>query len=431
MKRQDADKAILRILDVQSGQSVPACPNANELAAYLEASLTPGEMARFEVHAAECSACREALALSMQMTHETEGPAISPAPEARKPSYRTSPLRLAFVGSLVVIAGVLLFQATRQIQTPLETGQVADKQARSDISGGTGAVMRSSDVKTDKEALSSAPGVAAYPDSTSQARGMEERKSSAPPTANPAISAAAPAQMAYESGNMPRAQALDRIEESRLRSLVDQASETEKARRSQGDAQSSKMEMTARPAETKAQPGQVAGTSNQMASPANVVAPSSNIASIQNTQMAQVSNIANQMTQRDVQIDRKAAVDPGRAAQGRAAIVQAGAGERGGVGGQKGAFAMLPVIVPMEVKVLSNEVAAGFARKLGNRVFYQVTRYWFDAECGRHTKAPVREISWRSGDFSEILRKEPELVQLRNSGIPILIHWNGINYLVR
>jgi len=466
MNHQDADKAILRILDKQKGQSPAVCPDANELAAYLEASLTAGETARFEAHAAECAACRKALALSMQMTGEEGEIDAARVHEPRKSQYRTSPLRLAFVGSLVVIVGIMLFQATRQTQLRRETPQVANKQVRSDISGGPEVALRSSDFKTDIQAKpSSASEITAPPPVAMQAQQTKDEKSSVKPVAAPAIPAPVPAQMAFESRNMPRPQAADRIEEIRLKALGDLVSEAQKAQRARSDVQASKMEMPTRPAEMKAQPSQVAGISNQIASPANVVAPTSNQMGIQNAQMAQISNSANQMNQQAVQADRRVAVDPGRAAQAQAAAISGGAGGRGGGGGQKGAIAPMRMMdaparaagekietssarilnspfldyvaenrIPMPMAagpVLSKEVTAGFAKKLGNRVFYQMTRYWLDAECAKHPEAPLRQIIWDSGDFRDILRKEPALAQLRTSGIPVLIYWNGINYLVR
>jgi hypothetical protein len=466
MNLQDADKAILRILDKQKGQSPDACPDANELAAYLESSLNASETAQFEAHAAECAACREALVLSMKITGGEEEIAAARLPESRKSSYTTSSLRLAFIGSLVVIVGIMLFQATRQKQMRQETPQVADKQGRSDISGGPGAVLRSPEINADiRSKPASTSEIAALPPAAMQAQETKDEKSSLKPVAAEAIPAAVPAQIALESRNLPRPQASDRIEETRLKALGDLVSEAQKAQRAQADAQVPKSEMTARPSEPKAQPVQVGGIANQLAFPANMVAPTSNQAANQNAQMAQTSNSAQQMTQQAAQVDRQVAVNPGRAAQAQVSGSQGGGGGRGGGGGQIGAISPLRVTdtaaraaegkivtssaslssrldldivaknrMPVRVEpgpVLSKEVTVGFARKLGNRSFYLMTRYWIDAECTRHSEAPIREIIWNSSDLRDILRKEPALSQLRATGIPVLIYWNGINYLVR
>lgn len=64
VKRPDADAAIDRALRTVIGSNATggeACPEPDEVAAYAEGGLTPGERARLEAHAASCARCLDVL----------------------------------------------------------------------------------------------------------------------------------------------------------------------------------------------------------------------------------------------------------------------------------------------------------------------------------------------------------------------------------
>ncbi len=71
------------------------------------------------------------------------------------------------------------------------------------------------------------------------------------------------------------------------------------------------------------------------------------------------------------------------------------------------------------------------ATKIGPRLFYRTTNHWIDAACVSHSEAPTREISRGSKDYADMLTKEQDLARLHTGGVPILLYWNGMNYLIR
>lgn len=90
-------------------------------------------------------------------------------------------------------------------------------------------------------------------------------------------------------------------------------------------------------------------------------------------------------------------------------------------------------IAPMRASDARTQTAAGpsTSRRLGDRTFYLVSGYWIDAQCRKHPKADVVELTPDSGIYADIRKSVGQIDELRSSGVPVLVHWNGKNYLVR
>ncbi len=131
MKNREIDGAIRRILAEGRGRSSGNCPDANELAAWLEGTLEPTEMERFEAHASGCEVCAQALALSMTLSEQQPEPRVTQAVEPAKFSYRTSPLRFALGSVVFLFVGVILYQASRNpLSVSPEPGFTRQEAAR-------------------------------------------------------------------------------------------------------------------------------------------------------------------------------------------------------------------------------------------------------------------------------------------------------------
>jgi hypothetical protein len=136
MKNRDIDAAIRRILVQGRGRSSGTCPDANELAAWLEGTLEQTEMERFEAHASNCEVCAYALALSMTLTEPQPEPRVTETVESAKSSYRTSPLRFALGSVVLFFVVVILYQATRDpLSIAPEPGFTRQEAARAGTEG--------------------------------------------------------------------------------------------------------------------------------------------------------------------------------------------------------------------------------------------------------------------------------------------------------
>ncbi len=446
MNQPHIEEAIRRILGRRRGNVPGPCPDANELVAFLEARLTPNETVRFEEHAADCAACREALALSLQLDAAEVSIAAPTAPEPRSFTYRTSPIRLAFAAAVVVVVGALLFQATRQSKQPQQKPQIAARQNQFDGSGGPGAAMSSKETKTPPTAApATSVGVVATNATGMPAQAQSDRPAPKPRPVTPP--AAVSNQLALEAGNLARPQAPAYADASKLAIGENTKADLQQRVLLNADNKALKMEMAAnRPEEAKMKAEAVGQPSGQI---------------------AQQINPAIQQT---AQLNQQAALDQVSAIKAKAAVAQ---GERGGglvlqadekkrvepdqktqagqqtqlakaavQAGDKRILALRSLITDAKGNLVSlaleearplmaKDPAGNNARKIGQRLLYRTQNYWVDAGCVAHSEAPAHEIVRDSKDYADMLAKEPNLAQLHASGVPILLFWNGANYLIR
>jgi hypothetical protein len=82
------DGLIRKMLSARAQDSSELCVNENLMAAYLEASLSPEEMADFESHVSGCAICRETLALAIRLGEREEANRPVVATKLRKERSR-------------------------------------------------------------------------------------------------------------------------------------------------------------------------------------------------------------------------------------------------------------------------------------------------------------------------------------------------------
>ncbi len=447
MREPHIDEAIRRILSQPRRNAPGPCPDANELAAFLEARLTPAARARFEEHAADCASCREALALAMRLDSAEESRAAGAVTEPRSFVYSTSPVRLAFGAAVVLIVAVLLIQTTRQSQRPALKSQVAAKQDRSNISGGPAAAMSSKETKTSTANAPAAPAdmVAVI---TSRAPERAPRGQPAPKPQSVMPSGSAGTQIVAETGQAVRPQVQAQMETPKFAYGEAQRADLRQNALPSVENKGLKTEMTAnRPEEAKAKADAAALPAGQITQQANVAAPQ-NISLNQQAAMDQV-NVGNAQAAGAAGGRAGAAVlqaaDEKKQAelQQKAQASQQVQPVQAAAQGQEKRLQMLRSMVAdgkvnriglaiEEARVLMSKDPNGTkATKIGQRLFYRTTNYWIDAGCVSHSEAPTREISRGSKDYADVLAKEQDLARLHTSGVPVLLYWNGMNYLIR
>lgn len=442
MREPHVEDAIRRVLNRRRQNAPGLCPDANELAAFLEDRLTPAERTCFEEHAADCTPCQEALALALQLDAAEEHSAAHSISEPRGFAYRTSPIRLVFAAAVVVVVGVLLFQATRRSQPPLQKPSAAARQNPSDVSGGPEAELRSRETKTPSI---EAPGASIAFSTRKPAGEPAQSQASQPPvvTRPAAVPAPAVVQVGPEARQLARPQVSAYADASKFA-----LGETTKAELRQNtipsaDNKALNMEMAAnRFEEAKAK---------AVSQPAGQIPQQGNVAILQNAPLNQQvavdqANVvkaqgAVNVSERGAGValpaaEEKKRTEPDQKAQaGRAAdaVTQAQDGRilalRSTIAGVKGNRASLAIEEARPL--LKKDPSGDTAKKIGQRLFYRTTNYWVDAGCLAHSEAPTVEIARGSKEFADILGREPNLAQLQAPDVPILLFWNGVNYLIR
>src|SRR3954465_11572259 len=92
-----------------------ACPEPEQLAAYIDGTLTPDERTQMERHLAECPECRDVVAESVAALDELGG-----LPARKRPSMR------AWAGVGVVLAAAAAIVIAVRLQRPTLPGDVPE-----------------------------------------------------------------------------------------------------------------------------------------------------------------------------------------------------------------------------------------------------------------------------------------------------------------
>ena len=382
MRNQFVEKAIRHILARHQAEAQGVCPEANELAAYLEGRLISGEAAGFEEHASKCAACQEKLALSLQLAEENAGAAGSRAVEPQRLAYRSSPIRFALGAAVVLIVGVLLFQATRESRQLQPKAQIAHLEPRGSVSGGAEAKLASPEESGTSASVSARASTNQSPRATRAPARSQAGSQPSRPAGNPATAAVPPEILALNVANVEHPQAPARAGATKQAAAAEPVEQAPKSVQAQLDAEVLKLKMAAgRPAiadfplrertETVAAQAGAESAPKQMARTLGV--------SLEQQALAEVRLLVAR---------------------------QAAAAKAGGT-------------------------TADAAKKVGDRVFYRTANCWVDVECVSRSEAPLREIALDSKEYAAILAKEPALAELHSAGIPILLYWNGTKYLIR
>lgn len=75
--------------------------------------------------------------------------------------------------------------------------------------------------------------------------------------------------------------------------------------------------------------------------------------------------------------------------------------------------------------------AETLVRRVGDRTFYRELEYWVDSRCSENPEAEFVFLAAKSSDAEKILTEIPDLAGLLALGRPVLLFWNGKNYVIR
>jgi hypothetical protein len=379
------ERAIARILkqpDAGSG----GCPDANDLAAWLESRLSPEEAKRFEEHASRCEACREAMAMCLNMAEpEPESDEVA---AAKSFTYRSSPLRLVFAAVVLVIVGVLLFQSLRPSASLQPASQIATNRELPEVfSGGNGAAISSQKTQSDAAKNEEAAGSTPKP----RAKAASEIQASAPSkTEPPADSPVLAANTAVPPGN----QRLETLQNAQLPAGPTTAQNALAVQApTAANRETNRAQNTLQVPERQAGLGQQASVGQQVAVPDSV---SKTVRSVSGKFAEEIS----------------------------AAISQKSGQEKEEMPNLRISQALAEA-----QSLLAKGDQSGKARKIGARTFYRTANYWVDAESVSHAEVQTKELGRDSKEFMDWSAKDAQLSALKDA--PILIYANQTNYLIR
>ena len=74
-----------------------------------------------------------------------------------------------------------------------------------------------------------------------------------------------------------------------------------------------------------------------------------------------------------------------------------------------------------------SQLSTAESRTIGDKIFYSNSGVWIDRKSAENTNDPVIEMPPGVPEYEKILNKYPEVREL----VPVLIHWDGKNYLLR
>lgn len=360
-------KELSAVLREARGQS---CPDENLMAAYLEASLSPGETAQLESHLSSCAACQEVLALALKL-QAPDAPAARPA---RAVSWRRlfrlaipipalgAGLAAAFVIALFFTWDRWFDDSSPELQKDQAIATLRSPQTPAPA--GEAVQVRKDEVTVRGEPLSAGTG----------GRGKTER-GPAPATKTK--------EMDFGTGE--RASLMGR--EQPLREQIQ--------------------------AETKA--GSIAG--EEMAA--------------HDLEPADLQVESQRGDSGNVPPPQARAGMPAGAAASRAELSVPAAprpNDRSLAGGFS-ALNMAPMaqtLVPDEKAFV--ELKRGVSKEIGGKTFYRrPDGIWIDGDCVEHRGAPLIEVLPAVPEYREILARYPGLDDL----VPVVIHWNESNYFLR
>jgi hypothetical protein len=368
------------------------CPDENIVTMYLEGRLEPAQRARYEGHASSCRQCRQVLALAMRLAagDENEPSAAVSAGHAHL-SLRFW-LPVSAVAIVVLAIAALVFQ---QMRGPRKDAEIAEYRtsASREAQPAVDPAARTEDLspavsELRQDASSSAGSKKAVPASKrltgtgAQAEKPRDQLASQRLPSQRALSAAPPAVAA------PTA-------ESQKEALATLAGIT--APRPDNAA----LDAAGR--------GITSGTGIQAK---RIESPQAVLAAFSQQFLSDQAYVSPLRLQDQT---------PPRSAS---ALKTAPASKKDSTQASEG------VAAKIEEPEVELKLRVDAHKQLGDKVFYLVSGYWIDAECGKHPRDRVVEISEGDTGFEQMREAFPGITELRSSKTPVLIHWNGKNYLI-
>ena len=384
MRDASIDRLIHKMISARIRKTSEGCSDANTMAAYLEASLSPQEMTVFEAHVSECTSCQEVLALSMKLQDDA-GIQTAEAHSARKKVLFHFAIPIPVLGGVVaaVVLIAVLFRLGHDSGKNIQPPQSAELHAPA-----RQAEIATRDIPPQPSVVSKDNLMLEKPKFEAQLPENEAKKPAPPipqaeiesiPPAAPAVVEPAPAISAEI--------ATQKLAETTGQKMADKA---DKGAFPRGE------ESIVRPSIYRA---------------------SNRIAASDTLNMAPVS-----------------------AASPRDAIIKLGdrlqRWDLSAQAGQIGESRLSPA--QDEKKIASQDLArmrqtsrtsieSEESKKVGEKTFYLNSGYWIDRQCIEHQNDSMVEITSAAPEYKQILTQYPELSNL----LPALIYWNSKIYLLR
>ena len=353
------------------------CPDENIVTMYLESRLDPAQRAHYEGHASSCLQCRQVLALAMKLAAGDENEPSAAVSAGHQLSLRFW-LPVSAVAIVVLAIGVLVFHPMRGPRKDAEIAEYrtsASREARPAVDP----AVRTEDLS---------PAVSELRQDASSSAGS-----------NKAVPASKRLTGTGAQAEKPRDQlASQRLPSQRALSAAPPAVAAP-------TAESQKEALRPDNALDAAGRGITSGTKRIESPQAVLAAFSQQFLSDQ----AYVSPL------------RLQDQTPPRSAS---AVKTAPASKKDSTQASEG------VAAKIEEPEVELKLRVDAHKQLGDKVFYLVSGYWIDAECGKHPRDRVVEISEGDTGFERMREAFPGITELRSSKAPVLIHWNGKNYLI-
>ena len=377
MRDARLDGLIQKALSARVRETKESCANENLMAAYLEASLSDRETSEFEAHVAECPECQEVLALSMKLQNLETGSRPARSESGKKTLFRFSipvPVFGAAVAAILLIAVFL----------PWRPGS-GEREERT----------RMAELRSPVQEAT-----AGKPTPLTDAPVEMNRKSAA--------SEAVPEKVA------PRLDRRVREKTTTEGQVAGQAAEKKKEDFAVADLRAAQA-VPPSPAidaivtaESDAKVTDERGKTESAA-----LKPQSTVPAPESPEPIEPTGAAAGA--------RAAAAPQARESQGKPPVAGV-LSHRAGM-----ALNMAPGIDDIFKGKDLSQLSAADSRKVGDKVFYWNSGIWIDRESAEKRNAPIIEMPPGVPEYEKILSKYPEVREL----VPVLIHWDGKNYLLR
>jgi hypothetical protein len=394
LPKRDApiDSALRKALAGRVTKGSGDCPDENIVTMYLESRLDPAQRAHYERHASSCPQCRQVLALAMKLAAVDEN-----QPSAAVSAGQTHlSLRFWFPASavaLVVLAiGVLVFQ---QMRGPRQDAEIAEYRT-----------------SASREAQPAVDPAARREDSSPAVSELRQDASPTPQISAAGSKKAVPASKRLTGAGAQAEKPRDQLASQRL--------------------PSQRFLSAAPPAENhKEALAGLAGSSVPRPDDVTLDAAGRGITSRTEIQAKRIESPQRVLVAFSQQFLSDQAYVSSLRLRDQTPPKSASALKTAPASQKDGTQAGERVAAKIEEPEAESKWKVNARKQLGDRVFYLVSGYWIDAECGKHPRDEVVEISEGDTGFEQMREAFPGITELRSSKAPVLIHWNGKNYLIQ
>ena len=386
------DSALRKALAGRVTKGSDDCPDENIVTMYLESRLDPAQRAHYEGHASSCPQCRQVLALAMKLAAGDENEPTAAVSAGHAHLSLRFWLPVSAVALVVLAIGVLVFQ---QMRGPRKDAEIAEYRT-----------------SASREAQPAVDPAARTEDLSPAVSELRQDASPKPQMSSAGSKKAVPASKRLTGTGAQAEKPRDQLASQRLPS-----------QRALSAAPPAEGQKEALPA--------VAGIIAPRPDNAALDAAGRGITSGTGIQAKRIESPQAVLAAFSQQfLSDQAYVSPLRL-QDQTPPRSASALKTAPASKKDSTQASERVAAKIEEPEVELKLKVNARKQLGDRVFYLVSGYWIDAECGKHPRDQVVEISEGDTGFEQMREAFPGITELRSSKAPVLIHWNGKNYLIQ